>query len=1015
MRFSAYKIALIQILLLLIACQPELIIRGPKYDYSKMNKITKEVHQKVEQFVQICQDTKVPIDISSATRIDSVSVDHNKQHIDILFTKHFSYIPFRLENVEATYSFMKEILGKKFRNYSLTIWSLDQPIEELIPNYYRSSGMGYDQSRMPVVTEERSIRPIVRQIGKLLPNKGLYNRNIGLWHSHGWYYENKKDRWEWQRPRLFQTVEDLLPMSVTIPYLIPMLENAGAHVFVPRERDIQTKEVVIDNDTVNDSSGIYRELTLSDSAKWQTGQGTGFAIGHQPYKVNLNPFRQGTYRLTHTDSVISAKIEYIPKIPVTGTYSVSVSYHQSEKNTDAALYSVYHAGGVTQFQVNQKIGGPTWVYLGEFKLFKGLNPDKGKVTLVNQSEDIHGTITADAVRFGGGMGNVSRNGRTSDRPRFVEGSRYYLQYAGMPDTLVYNFNRNKNDYNDDYQSRPEYINYLNGAPAGPNIDRSVKGLGIPMDLSMAFHTDAGITTNDTTVGSLMIYSIMGADTQAVFPDGMSRMANRDFADIVQTQILEDIKKTFDPSWTRRSLMNSRYSEAYRPNVPGILLELLSHQNFTDMQYIQDPRFRFLIARSIYKGILKFLSFQYAYDYTVQPLPVNHFSAEFDSVGGVQLKWRAVTDPLETSAMPERYCVYTRIDSGGFDNGFIVNEEMATIPDIEPGKIYSFKITALNEGGESFPSEILVVYKATNDNQPILIVNGFDRICGPAVFDSDKLGGFANFRDEGIPDKYDISFTGQQYDFEKGSKFRLNDAPGHGASYADYETKIVTGNTFDYPYVHGKAISSTGHSFVSCSDEAVGDSLIDLRDYKIIDWILGEEKTTGWPGKIEDSLRVKQFETFEPSVKKALASFAENGGSLLVSGAYVGTDLFKDKEDSHPDPQFGRNILKCWWVTDHACRTGKVFAADDSIFPTGFEFEFNTTFNPDIYKVESPDALGPQDGGKVILRYTENEFSAGVVYQGSYKTVVLGFPIETIISEKMRNQFFRSVIHFFENN
>ncbi len=61
----------------------------------------------------------------------------------------------------------------------------------------------------------------------------------------------------------------------------------------------------------------------------------------------------------------------------------------------------------------------------------------------------------------------------------------------MPDTLVYNLNDNKNDYNDDYQSRAEYGNYLMGAPFGPNKNRDEKGLGIPIDLSLAFHTDAG--------------------------------------------------------------------------------------------------------------------------------------------------------------------------------------------------------------------------------------------------------------------------------------------------------------------------------------------------------------------------------------------------------------------------------------------------------------------------------------------------------------------------------------------
>ena len=105
------------------------------------------------------------------------------------------------------------------------------------------------------------------------------------------------------------------------------------------------------------------------------------------------------------------------------------------------------------------------------------------------------------------MGVIERGGSTSGRPKFAEGSRYWLQFAGMPDTLVYNLNNDTLDYNDDYQNRAEYGNYLYGAPYGPSKNRNVKGLGIPIDLSLAFHTDAGKTKNDTTVGTLSIYSI----------------------------------------------------------------------------------------------------------------------------------------------------------------------------------------------------------------------------------------------------------------------------------------------------------------------------------------------------------------------------------------------------------------------------------------------------------------------------------------------------------------------------
>ena len=79
-------------------------------------------------------------------------------------------------------------------------------------------------------------------------SRGLYNRHLTVWASHGRYYDGTKDSWEWQRPTLFGTNEDLFTQTIVIPYLIPMLERAGAVVFTPRERDWQRHEVIIDND-----------------------------------------------------------------------------------------------------------------------------------------------------------------------------------------------------------------------------------------------------------------------------------------------------------------------------------------------------------------------------------------------------------------------------------------------------------------------------------------------------------------------------------------------------------------------------------------------------------------------------------------------------------------------------------------------------------------------------------------------------------------------------------------------
>ena len=75
--------------------------------------------------------------------------------------------------------------------------------------------------------------------------KGLQNRHIALWASHGRYFDSKKQTWKWQRPAMFGTTEDLFTQTIVVPYLIPMLEKAGANVFTPRERDWQTNEIII--------------------------------------------------------------------------------------------------------------------------------------------------------------------------------------------------------------------------------------------------------------------------------------------------------------------------------------------------------------------------------------------------------------------------------------------------------------------------------------------------------------------------------------------------------------------------------------------------------------------------------------------------------------------------------------------------------------------------------------------------------------------------------------------------
>jgi hypothetical protein len=971
---------------------------------------------------------------------DTVVVFPEAKTVALKMKDEFSYIPFRIENTQQYNQYFKQLLGRKFRNYSVSIETMGKDIQQLIPNLYRDQSVAVDAKRL---SQSKSTKlPVVRNISANNQfTEGLANRNIALWHSHGWYYENTLDRWEWQRARVFLTVEDIWTMSFVVPYITPMLENAGAQVFFPRERDTQTHEIIIDADGSTKGS-VYQELgeTLQD------GKEMGFGLKVPFLLEGENPFQMGGTRLMNAQKNATTQVIYTPKISESGEYAVYVSYVRNDENVTDAHYTVYHAGGKTEFLVNQTIGGETWIYLGTFRFEKGMN---GKVELTNQSNETGKRVSVDAVRFGGGMGNVVRGSVddmdkllklrdvqgfaldsskwlpfASQRPRYQEGARYYLQYAGMPDSLVYILNKakvdysnrgkdaaafakreaGKNDYKDDYQCRGEWVNYLMGAPNGPTGNPEAKGLGIPVDMALAFHTDAGTTPDSTIIGTLMIYdTTYGSDA---FANGQSRWASRDLADIVQTQVVGDLQKLYFPQWTRRPMWNKQYSEAARPKVPTVLSELLSHQNFADMALAYDPRFKFDVSRAYYKGILKFLAFQNGQKYAVQPLPVDHFQMKMEGKA-IRLSWTPVTDELEPTAIAKSYKVYTRIENGGFDNGREVNEPSYLYSDLKPGVIYSFKVTAMNEGGESFSSEILACSLPTDNQNPVLIVNAFDRICGPATFDNGKEAGFRMGEDEGVAYKKDVAFIGEQYDFDRKSPWKDDDDSGFGSCHADQETRVVQGNSFDYPLVHGQAFRNNGLGFISMSDEAFEQKNWKSIDFSALDIIFGEEKTT----KPLYGIQKKDFTLFTSEMRQAISEYTSGEkAKLFLSGAYIGTDL--DLCGDTLARHFASEVLHYRFMTNHATKSGCIYPVNAMADQFPGKYLFVQEYNPKIYKVESPDAIEPKGkDAKVLFRYGGDNKTAGVCFDGNYHSVILGFSFETITTEQQRDELMGQILKY----
>lgn len=900
------------------------------------------------------------------------------KNLDFYYSQNLANYPWRPGDISWFREQLRTLGAQGLGSYSIgNIYAKKQNITELpIPAITND---GLPVSTVYRVKDPREdTTPLVK--GSDQWPLGLSGRHIGLWQSHGRYWEESTQRWEWQRSATHTTVEDLYTQSYVLPFLIPMLEQAGAVVLTPRERDTQTWEVVCDNDpgfSPRKDPKVRREGQYRESGEWEF-IGPGFADTQERYTGTDNPFLMGTARITATTRTNenTARVIWRPDIPEKGRYAVYVSYVSLPGSTDDARYTVHHLGGETLLHVNQQMGGGTWVYLGTFLFDKGTD---GFVSLSNRS-NTKGMVTADAVRFGGGMGKVEREGTLSGLPAYVEGALYNFQYSGLDMSLL---DKWEGDYKKDLSSRGIWVNELTG---GSRVNPDVPGRHIPLDLALACHSDAGVTPNDSIVGTLTIYTLRNENSETL-PSGESRLTSRLLADWVQSQVVDDARAGFEPGWMRRDIRDRSYSECRVPQVPSMILEPLSHQNLADMRLGLDPTFRFTLARSVYKGILKYLSARYGCPYAVQPLPVRHFRARLEK-GRTVLSWSATPDTLEPTAIAKYYKVYTRRDDGAFDQGFQIQDTTCTLS-LEAGHVYSYRITACNEGGESFPSEILAVGRSGPDARKVLIVNNFTRIAAPASFDSPAYAGFNVRLDGGVPWGQDILFAGEVNQFDRTREWTDDDNPGFGGSYTDHGGTQTAGNSFDFVARHGSAVLKAGYSFESSSAAAFnGES-----DAFALDLICGKQLTT----RVGSGAVPDRYTVFPEALQEALKTYTAGGGNILLSGAYIATDAWdpvyqgvaKASDDTR---SFVKTVLGYQWVTNFGDYSGQALPAPGSDFPA---VSYNRARSPLVYPVENADGLAPASAKtQALLRYKGTDITAATYMDnGRYRVAAFGFPLE----------------------
>lgn len=908
-------------------------------------------------------------------------VDNKNHTVTITLGEEFAQQDITEKLVNKTYKKIKKSLPRQYNKHKLIVMANGMPIEDYIPG--RKSDNEYDSYWDDI---DYKGKPWVSNISK--PNNislGLSNRHIALWASHGRYYDQKKGFWKWQRPNLFCTTEDLFTQTIVVPYLIPMLENAGATVFTPRERDWQTKEIIVDNDKgVSAEGSWYGEHT--EKEPWTDTGERGFGFRNGILRDGENPFTMGTARMIRTTKKEDKAIAiWQPNFTEEGRYAVYVSYQTMPKSVDDAHYIVRHKGQETHFIVNQKMGGGTWVYLGTFDFDKGENPFNC-VALTNQSKR-KGVVTADAVRFGGGMGNIERGGDISHMPRCLEAARYYAQWAGAPYS-IYGNKTGTDDYAEDINTRSLMTNWLaGGSPYVPTKE----GKKVPIELSLAVHSDAGYERDGKSlVGSLAICTTSFNDGR--LNSGISRFASQDFIEALRSNVTRDLSKKYK-RWNWRYLWDRNYSETRLPEVPSAIIETLSHQNFPDMKLGQDPNFKFTMARSIYKTILRYVSQMHRRPCIVQPLQPHLFKATLTGDNKVRLSWKAQDDELEPTAVPTSYNIYVAAGSGGFDNGTNVRGTSYTM-ELEPGVMYRFKVTAVNRGGESFPTSTLSAYYQPGATKTAMVINGFSRLSAPAVRDNIHEQGFDIEEDAGVSYGLTAGWSGKQQCFNK-STMGSTEPNGLGYSGNEMAGNFVMGNTFDYVYTHADAIAATKrYNVVSCTSETVESGIVDLINYDVVDLALGLQKY--------DANSTVFYKSIPSMLRNKLSAYVLGHGKLIASGAYIGSDLQHDDE-------------RVWLESTLKVAYGGAIHTDtiSGIKGMGTEFDFYRQLNPTHYAATKCDVLMPVSTAFCPLQYA-NGMSAGVAYRGNDNaTFTMAFPFECIIDRNKRLSIMNGILKFLE--
>lgn len=514
----------------------------------------------------------------------------------------------------------------------------------------------------------------------------LSGRAVYVSQCHGLIWFDSLGRFSTQRGVAFDTVEDYHNPEGADQFLIRYLENAGARVFTAKERDINPLSALADND----ASG-YSEV------------GAGFADGPSgfaedaPYAYGENPFDGGTTRTFPATG--GAVATWQPTVPEDGVYAVYLSWDSSTANASDAHYRITHPGGVIDRWYDQKVHGSTWQYTETLWLTQGASLT---VELVGDSAEAGALLSADAVRIGGGMDDVSRHGGTTGRPRWESGAIQYTQYNGAP-TSVYDpyGDGTTDDGGSDPSSRSAWAAWEH--PSGEDA------------VYLSWHSNAA---TGTARGTITYYGGPCSPVPGSF----------DLASSVQDELMDTIHTLWDPAWYDRGIGSSCFSEVdsdLNGEMPSILVELAFHDNVDDAAHLKHPRFRDDASRAMARGIVRYFAERDGIAPAFQPEPPEAVQLVHDGTGALLASWAPGVSGAPFGDPAVSYVVYRSADGLAWDSGTAVAGTSTPI-DVAANETVWIRVAAVNPGGTSFPSTVVGARRSPDGVAPILVVDAFDR-------------------------------------------------------------------------------------------------------------------------------------------------------------------------------------------------------------------------------------------------------------------------------------------------